>query len=133
MNACLPDYHTFMAYDTKTARWRPLRIPLPPDLVFTEYPSLKRIWKGRAFLADVLPPFLVECNNRLLLLGFREDRLASSIAGAGELLCILHIPSQVSQVITPVLAKYRVGIDEETVVVSTVAIANRCAFLLIPV
>ncbi|KAG0620561.1 hypothetical protein M758_4G225700 [Ceratodon purpureus] len=77
------EYHTFMAYDTKTARWRPLRIPLPPDLVFTEYPSLKRIWKGRAYLADVLPPFLVECNNRLLLVGFREDRLASTIVGAG--------------------------------------------------
>lgn len=75
------EYHTFMAYDTKTARWRPLRVSLPPDLVFTEYPSLKRIWKGRAHLADVLPPFLVESNGRLLLVGFREDRFASTIAG----------------------------------------------------
>uniref|UniRef100_A0A7I4DDW0 F-box domain-containing protein n=1 Tax=Physcomitrium patens TaxID=3218 RepID=A0A7I4DDW0_PHYPA len=53
------EYHTFMAYDTKTARWRPLRVPLPPNLVFTGYPSLKRIWKGRAYLADVLPPYLM--------------------------------------------------------------------------
>ena len=79
-----------MAYDTRTARWRPLRIPLPPDLVFTEYPSLKRMWKGRAHVADVLPPFLVECNRRLLLIGFREDRAASAIAGAGVWELQLH-------------------------------------------
>jgi len=75
------EHHTFLSYDTKTARWRPLRVPLPADLVFTEYPSLKRIWKGRAHLADVLPPFLVESDGRLLLIGFREDRTACTIAG----------------------------------------------------
>lgn len=72
-----------MAYDTKTFRWRPLRVALPPDLVFTEYPSLKRVWKGQEQVADVLPPVLVESNKRLLLIGFREeDRSARSVAGA---------------------------------------------------
>lgn len=62
-----------MAYDMKTSRWRPLRVALPPKLVFAEYPSLKRVWKGNVHIADVLPPVLVECNKRLLLIGFRED------------------------------------------------------------
>lgn len=77
------ELHTFVMYDTKNSRWRPLRVPLPPDLVFTEYPSIKRVWKGRSHLADVLPPSLVESNGRLLLVGFREDRALSTIAGIG--------------------------------------------------
>lgn len=54
---------------------------LPPDLVFTEYPSLKRVWQGQVHVADVLPPVLVESNKRLLLIGYREED--SSICGAG--------------------------------------------------
>jgi hypothetical protein len=73
-----------MVYDTKATRWRPLRVPLPPDLVFTEYPSLKRVWQGRVHVTDVLPPVLVESNKRLLLIGFREeDRCASRVASVG--------------------------------------------------
>lgn len=70
-----------MAYETKGARWRPLRVALPPDLVFTEYPSLKRVWQGQVHVADVLPPVLVESNKRLLLIGYREED--SSVSGAG--------------------------------------------------
>lgn len=78
----LPENHTFMAYETKGARWRPLRVALPPDLVFTEYPSLKRVWQGQVHVADVLPPVLVESNKRLLLIGYREED-SSSVCGAG--------------------------------------------------
>lgn len=75
------EYHTLMAYETKGARWRAVRAPLPDELVFTEYPSLKRLWRGRPYLADVFPPFLVESNGRLLLIGFIDDY--TSIAGVG--------------------------------------------------
>lgn len=70
----------------------------PPGLVYSEYPSLQRTWDGIMFDTDVGPPFLVESNSRLLLVGFVDEstEYSSHIAGV-EIWELIDIPPAMMQ------------------------------------
>lgn len=76
------EYHAFILYNVAQAAWRPAKVPLPKKLVFLKYPCLRRSWGNNTIYdTDVSPPFLVESNGRLLLVGFQDNEELTSLAG----------------------------------------------------